>query len=328
MAEEITAEEAFAQAMALHAQWLASGGEQGKRAVFRDADFSGKDIAVLGVSLAGSDCSDANFEGANLCGVDCSGATFNRANMRNIKSHEALFLEAHFIGARLDKAECQGANFSQAILREASAVEANFVECSFQGADVREANFSQTRLDGADFSASACRALSTAGVLLRNVKIEAAHEFPLENIAGSLEIERVQLEKARADIEEKEQIHANATLLKESELSTRERALSQRQESVNGMIAREEKGSGRLLEFSGICRYLAMSWFIIAAVMMTLFAYLHWQGKFDGLTPFTLSLIGLGAVLILGMHLFAAISAYKEHQAMIDILNERDDLNA
>ena len=74
-----------------------------------------------GVSLAGANCSEADFFGANCSGANFYGANFSRANFSG-----ANFYGANFFGVRFFGADFSRANFSRANFSGASFYGANF----------------------------------------------------------------------------------------------------------------------------------------------------------------------------------------------------------
>ena len=64
-----------------------------------------------GVSLAGANCSEADFFGANCSGANFYGANFSRANFSGANFYGANFFGVRFFGADFSRANFYGANF-------------------------------------------------------------------------------------------------------------------------------------------------------------------------------------------------------------------------
>ena len=84
-------------AIALHAQWLESGGQRGRRADFDDADLRQADLREV-------DLSDASLAGANLERAKLAGARLANANLSSATLGYANLTDANLASANLERA--------------------------------------------------------------------------------------------------------------------------------------------------------------------------------------------------------------------------------
>jgi uncharacterized protein YjbI with pentapeptide repeats len=124
----ITAGE-LATILALHGEWVASGGTKGKRANLTEASLAWANLAEA--SLAWADLSYANLAGANLAGANLTGANLAGANLT-------------------------GANLAWANLTEANLTGANLTEASLARADLTGANLAWADLAESDLTGTGC----------------------------------------------------------------------------------------------------------------------------------------------------------------------------
>lgn len=113
--------------------------------------------AVRRISLAGRDLAGADLRGAQLAGIDLTGAFLEHANLAGADLTGALCEGAVFAGACLD-----GAKFHGALLKKANFGEAQAIGTDFSDARLDDANFYKADFSNADFSRAslgACQAL-------------------------------------------------------------------------------------------------------------------------------------------------------------------------
>lgn len=158
-----------------HLAWATSGGKEGKRANFRQADLRGMNLSnafLAEASFRGADLSSANLNGSDLRGADFSEAILADTHLSNAQLHHAVFARAdlrsaHLQGASLREADLNSAqlagaylpnlDFSGANLQEADVRGAQAQNAVFASANLRGADFSQANLSGADLSHSNCK---------------------------------------------------------------------------------------------------------------------------------------------------------------------------
>lgn len=138
-----------------HAQWLRSGGQEGKRASFRDMDMRDCDVR-------GADFSFASLRGANLQGMDISHTIFQEADLTDANLEMTLALACNFYRANFTGAYARGAVFAEAYMVSAQCMNANFSEADMSSAVLQEAvlrstDCSATNFTFADMSAAICR---------------------------------------------------------------------------------------------------------------------------------------------------------------------------
>ncbi len=138
-----------------HSHWLLSGGTEGKRASFRDADLRGCD-------MRGANLSYASLRGANMQGLDVSNAIFQEADLTDAKMSGANARGCNFFRANLTGVVARGAVFSEAYMASAQCMNADFSEADLVSATLREAvlrsaDFSAANLSKADLGMAICR---------------------------------------------------------------------------------------------------------------------------------------------------------------------------
>jgi len=136
-----------------HGQWLASGGQQGVRADFTNADLTSADLkavnlneaAMSGVNLTKADMSATFLNNADLSGAQLFETTF-LVLAENVNLSGALIMNSK-IGGILKKANLSGTKFSSADLTSAVLTEADL-----SGALISGSNFTSVFLGGANLS--------------------------------------------------------------------------------------------------------------------------------------------------------------------------------
>jgi hypothetical protein len=101
-----------------HAQWLRTGGKQGKPAVLPNYDFQN-------LNLSNMDLERADFEGSNLSKANLAGTDLNQANLRKTNLSEADISETDFKDANLEEADLT----SSIGLDVLSLARANLADC-------------------------------------------------------------------------------------------------------------------------------------------------------------------------------------------------------
>lgn len=144
--------------VALHAQWLRSGGAAGRQADFEDADLRQAD-------LRGADLSFATFTGANLERAELSGAVLRNAILRRVKMSYADLRGADLTAADLQQAVAEGVDLTGATLdgaimvaarldhsrlRSADLIDAVAASVSFRRCDLSDAKLARAELDDAN----------------------------------------------------------------------------------------------------------------------------------------------------------------------------------
>ena len=105
-------------------------------------------VNLIDATLAGSDCSLANFSDAILENVDLSGASFSGAQLRH---------------ANLVNATAHKTDFTGAMLAQSNLMGANLIQANFTAADLSGANLSKTRCINAGFSCAKLHKVQFAG---------------------------------------------------------------------------------------------------------------------------------------------------------------------
>jgi uncharacterized protein YjbI with pentapeptide repeats len=165
--EEPLAADEFAQIVAQHREFIASGGGGGSWQTFVTQDNTETGI-VLGVyvgqenaeaagaqaklshkRLDGLDLRGVELPFADLCGVSCRGQDLRGANLSG-----SLITDADFVGSKFQEADLAGADFSRTDLtgcdfRKANLAGADMENADLSGADLRGANVKGARFTGA-----------------------------------------------------------------------------------------------------------------------------------------------------------------------------------
>lgn len=125
----VTLSASVESALAEHARWVQSDGQQGARAALARAGLAGCELSgrtLQKADLAGADLRRARLHGADLRGADLTGADLHGADLTDARLDGATLDDADIAGARLARARLDGARlqavrgFSQAQLRDAS----------------------------------------------------------------------------------------------------------------------------------------------------------------------------------------------------------------
>lgn len=102
-----------------------------------------------GLSLRGRDFAGADLSGADLSGADLEGALLERANLTGARLVGARLVGAALAGVTLDGADLTDADLTDANLSKCRAIGGNFTRCRLTGGLLLEANFSGSKLHGA-----------------------------------------------------------------------------------------------------------------------------------------------------------------------------------
>lgn len=122
-------EEQIKETCEAHEKWLASGGKEGERADFHNAD------------LAGARLEGVNLEKANLKDARLKGAFLNFANLKEASLEYADFKEAILTSSTFEDARLAFANFEESKLGHVN----------FTGASLGAANFAYAAICGCHF---------------------------------------------------------------------------------------------------------------------------------------------------------------------------------
>lgn len=216
-----------------HGSWLNSGGKDGRRANFRNANLQGLDLSnamLAEASLRGADLSGTNLSGADLRGADLSeallattnlqqanlgSAVLSRADLRTAYMAGADLQNADLSGALLMSANLAGLNLASATLQETDLQGAALSQANLQGANLRGALLAGADLSGANLADANCRDVSFDGASLDNailtgtnlknarmqganlagVDLAAAEETSAEHRQESLHAEKNQIQQ-------------------------------------------------------------------------------------------------------------------------------------
>lgn len=230
---------ALLEVVALHHQWLSTGGKEGHRALitgnqFRGADFSGLYLAEAsfrhanlpasrfeGANLERVDFSEANLEAADFSRSVVNHANFQRAQLGQADFTDAQVNEADFTGAELvgaimirtqlewaifcdallSEADLRQANLEKANLRSASLFRARLEGANLSQADCRNANFDQANMDDAVLQQTNLQGSQLKGVEMQQADFTQASAVPVEAMEDSLAQEREWLTQEAARLE-------------------------------------------------------------------------------------------------------------------------------
>lgn len=136
-------EEQIKEACEAHEKWLASGGKEGERADFHNAD------------LAGARLEGVNLEKANLKDARLKGAFLNFANLKEASLEYADLKFVRAMNATFDGASLEYADFKEAILTASTFEDARLAFANFEDAKLGHVNFTGANLSGANFAYAA-----------------------------------------------------------------------------------------------------------------------------------------------------------------------------
>lgn len=119
---------------------------------FRNQDLRGQSLS--GLTLAGSDFTNAVLTGVDLAGAQLSGAIFSNAYMRGTSLIGADLTNADLSEAILVGADLSGANLTSGYLDDADLTGATLTGARLVGVKMRGTDFTEATLIGADFYGS------------------------------------------------------------------------------------------------------------------------------------------------------------------------------
>jgi len=136
-----------------HAHWLASGGQQGVRADFTNADLSSADLTAVNLN-------EAAMSGVNLTKTDMSATFLNNADLSGAQLFETTFLglaeNVNLSNASITRSKISGilkkANLSGANISNTDLTSANLAEADLSGALIFDSNFTNVLLGAANLS--------------------------------------------------------------------------------------------------------------------------------------------------------------------------------
>lgn len=255
-----------------HANWLASGGKDGRRANFRNANLQGFDLSsaqLAEASFRGANLVGANLSGSDLRGADLSEAVLESANLGNANLATAILARADLrttdlTGADLQSADLSsalmlganlsGLNLSAAILQETNLQSANLSQAILQQANLRGANLTGANLSAANLASANCRDVrfehavldnavlqganmknaSMQGTSLIGVDIAAAEETSAEHRQESLHAEQSQIQQ------EWERVKAHEAQVNAKQAQIQQREMTMQTDRANVERARRE----------------------------------------------------------------------------------------
>lgn len=159
----LTAEE-FAEIVARHDDFIASGGGGGRWETFATAgpglgkvfgvyldqeqeETVGAQAELQHARLTGLDLRGVRLSYANLCGVFCQDQDLSGADLSG-----ALLTDADFSGSTFVGADLSGADFSRSDLVCCNFRDADLSDTDFENADLMGADLRGARIDGAKFT--------------------------------------------------------------------------------------------------------------------------------------------------------------------------------
>jgi uncharacterized protein YjbI with pentapeptide repeats len=190
------------QTLADHSLWLATNGQQGRRANLRRADLQGLDLAgadlrsaimdeaqlqnanLSGASLGEARLRDADLAGANLRGANLEGAHLRNASLEGADLEAALLWDASLPRACMSSANLRSANLSWADLQAAELTGAILDESNLLHANLRRAVLRQASLRGANLASADLTEASFHETSLRDANLRQAD---LSRATGLLE---------------------------------------------------------------------------------------------------------------------------------------------
>lgn len=158
--------EAFAEIVARHHEFIASGGGEGRWQTFATAgpgtgivfgvyvgpqreEPAGAQAELQHARLSGLDLRGVALPYASLCGVLCRDQDLAGADLTGALLTDADLSGSSFEGARLCGADLSRSDLVRCNLRDADLAGADFENADLTGADLRGANLAGTRFVGA-----------------------------------------------------------------------------------------------------------------------------------------------------------------------------------
>jgi len=157
----VLSDEAFAEVVARHCEFIASGGGGGRWKTFATAgpgigevfgvyldqdkeETEGEQAQLQHARLNGLDLRGVQLPYANLCGVLCQDQDLTGANLSG-----ALLTDADFSGSNFEGADLSGADFSRSDLVCCNLRDANLAGADFENADLMGADLRGAQIEGA-----------------------------------------------------------------------------------------------------------------------------------------------------------------------------------
>jgi uncharacterized protein YjbI with pentapeptide repeats len=154
-------DEEFAEIVARHRDFIASGGGGGRWQTFATAgpgvgevfgvyldqeqeETVGEQAQLQHARLSGLDLRGVELPYANLCGVLCQDQDLSGANLSG-----ALLTDADFSGSNFEGADLAGADFSRSDLVCCNLRDANLEGADFENADLMGADLRGAQMEGA-----------------------------------------------------------------------------------------------------------------------------------------------------------------------------------
>ncbi|MTJ81900.1 MAG: pentapeptide repeat-containing protein [Telmatospirillum sp.] len=145
--------------LALHAQWVESGGQQGRRAKLEGREIAGRSLAgavltsalLRRADISASDATDALMHGIDLRNADATGTRFVGADLAVARLRHARLCGCDLTGATLKGADLAGADLTGARFGHADLAGAILLGAHLAGADLSGvAGLTQAQLEGVD----------------------------------------------------------------------------------------------------------------------------------------------------------------------------------
>ena len=126
--------------LAAHAEWVASGGQTGAKAI-----LDGADLRVLGSCLKGARLDGASLKGCRAIGIDLSGASLVGAVLDGSDLREAVFRRADLRGCSVRNCRLTRAEFGRADLRQLEGQGGRQYSVRFDGTNLDHVSFLDAR---------------------------------------------------------------------------------------------------------------------------------------------------------------------------------------
>lgn len=188
--------------LADHQLWIQSGQQRGKPIQLAGLDLTGIEISGLELSDAAFGASilrhaqavGTRLPYALLQGADLSYAILTLANLVKAQMDDAKFDGATLAGANLARANAYATSFQRADLRGARLFALSTgLGTSFKGADLRDADLTDMRLNGVDFTDVDLRGAKGIDTIRRAENVTVGDQV----LSGAAFIEWAQQEAAR-----------------------------------------------------------------------------------------------------------------------------------
>ena len=345
--------------ISLHGQWLASGGQEGRRANFRGADLTGQ--VIVGVNLSQASFRNAvlnnvHFSECQLSEADFAEVTGNSAQFQACEMKQINFARAHLVNLQIEQSVMERASFLQArldsaLFRDVRLAEANFREAMLpnwvsERVELRKATlrslqaqyavFTQVRMDGVDgkeanfshgkFSQVAWHGAYLRGTLFQNVLLEDSDLTTAEEVEA-LAVSATEKTHAAQREEEIQALERQRNLILELQhaLTKREETLNSHQQELElfrQQVAREEAG---MKQRASSLRMIAAGWTAIAA-MTIVFFFDRFQRYATDAELIELLLMGLAVLLLLIIHIASASITYGASRQLWRVVEENEAL--